>query len=390
MDSLSSTVFSRANRAFWTRPAAVMPALFLLGTVAAGTCQAQKYTVTKLEALPGGTYTSAARMNKAGEVVGSADDSNGFTKAVAWNNAVPTIVWDVFNPPRSSPPGSYSDAVAINNQGVIVGNGYVDFAQSDFVFEIGPNVSADQPILKGIDVGAINDANVIVGEMEWLPVVWDGVDISQRNEGLPPIEGPGGGLASSQPTGINAAGVIVGIEYDWLPDYSNTYSVAVRWKPDPTTHAPGATVKALPGLGGIDSAATAVNVNDWVVGWATLGNKRQHAVLWERNNRPRDLGTLGGKQSSANGINAEGDIAGEAQTVWGAWHAVLWTHLDFKATDLNGEISESMAKQITLTSAVDTNDRCMVLANGVDNKTGAQESFVLSLSPTDTAKCNEQ
>jgi hypothetical protein len=31
----------------------------------------------------------------------------------------------------------------------------------------------------------------------------------------------------------------------------------------------------------------------------------------------------------------------------------------------------------------------MVLANGVDNETGAQESFVLSLSPTDTSKCNE-
>jgi hypothetical protein len=29
-------------------------------------------------------------MNNAGEVVGSADDSNGFTMAVAWNNAAPT------------------------------------------------------------------------------------------------------------------------------------------------------------------------------------------------------------------------------------------------------------------------------------------------------------
>ena len=66
---------------------------------------------------------------------------------------------------------------------------------------------------------------------------------------------------------------------------------------------------------------------------------------------------------------------------------MLWTHLDFKATDLNLEISPPPTKQFTLTSAVDTNDRCMVLANGVDNKTGAQESFVLSL--TDQSFCNE-
>jgi probable HAF family extracellular repeat protein len=290
------------------------------------------------------------------------------------------IVWSVYTPPGST---AYSDAVAINNQGVIVGNG--NSFDGDFVFETGPNVSAYQPILRGIDVGAINDANVIVGEEEFLPVIWDGVDISQRNAGLLTVEGD----SPAQPTGINAAGVIVGVEYDWLPDYSDTHAVAVRWKPDPTTRAPGATVKALEGLGGINSAAVAVNTNDWVVGWATLGNKLQRAVLWEGNAGPYDLGTLGGKQSSANGINAEGDIVGQAQTASGAWHAVLWTHKHFKATDLNLEISESMAKQVTLTSAVDTNDRCMVLANGVDNETGAQESFVLSLSPTDTSKCNE-
>jgi uncharacterized membrane protein len=171
---------------------------------------------------------------------------------------------------------------------------------------------------------------VIVGEEEFLPVIWDGVDISQRNAGLLTVESysRGGLLASAQPTGINAAGVIVGVEYDW------------------------------------------------VVGWAALGNKLQRAVLWEGNSGPYDLGTLGGKQSSANGINAEGDIAGQAQTASGAWHAVLWTHKHFKATDLNLEINESMAKQVTLTSAVDTNDRCMVLANGVDNETGAQESHL--------------
>jgi probable HAF family extracellular repeat protein len=378
MDSLRPTVFSRAGRAGWSRSAAVLPTLFLLGTFAAGTCQAQKYTVIKLQTLPGGTYTSAARMNKAGEVVGSADDSSGDSIAVAWNGPTPSVVHAV-NPLFAG----FADAVAINNQGVIVGNFF--FFESG-VFETGPNVSAEQSFDHGIEVGAINDANVMVGSLAGHPVFWDGVDISQDpNGGLPTTAKSASGY--SQPTGINAAGIIVGIEDDILPDFSNTYPVAVRWKPDPITHAPGATVKALVGLGGMQSAASAVNTNGWVVGWATLANKLQRAVLWAGNSGPFDLGTLGGKQSSANGVNAEGDIAGQAQTASGAWHAVLWTHLHFKTIDLNLEISPTLAKQFTLTSASDTNDRCMVLANGVDNKTGAQESFVLSLS--NQSQCNE-
>jgi probable HAF family extracellular repeat protein len=375
---MSPTVFSSSGWRFWTRPAALLPSLFLLGTLAAGTCQAQKYTVTKLSGLPGGTYTSAAHMNKAGEVVGSADDSNGDTVAVAWKNAAPAIVVNV------TPAGvTYADAVAINNQGVIVGSAY--FFESG-VFEIGPNVDASQYYDRGIGVEAINDANVIVGYEAGHPVLWDGVDVSSFDHGyLPTTAGNYG--APSQPNGINNANIIVGTEYDLLPDLINTYSVAVRWEPDPITHAPGATVKALVGLGGIDNGANAVNANGWVVGWATLANKLQHAVLWEGNNGPFDLGTLGGKESSAGAVNAEGDVAGQAQTASGAWHAVLWTHLDFKATDLNLEISPALTMQFTLTSAVDTNDRCMVLANGVDNKTGAQESFVLSL--TDQSFCNE-
>jgi probable HAF family extracellular repeat protein len=357
----------------------------LLGTLAAGTCQAQKYTVTKLQTLPGGTNTSAARMNKAGEVVGSADDVNGQTQAVAWIDGAPTIVAAADpNPPGS---GSYAEAVAINNQGVIVGDGSMFGAGApDSVFEIGPNVSGSNAILRGINVTAINDSNVIVGQWEGVPAIWDGVDLDNNSGGLETLQDG----SYSQPTGINAAGVVVGTEYDFLPpDYINTHDVAVRWEPDPITHTPGASVNALGGLSGINSGASAVNANDWVVGWATLANGWQRAVLWERGNGAFDLGTLGGHQSSANGINVEGDVAGQAQTASGAQHAVLWTHLDFKATDLNQEISPTLAKEFTLTSAVDTNDRCMVLANGVDNRTGAQVSFVLSLaSPAEQSHCN--
>lgn len=384
MDSLRPTVFYRTGRTGWLRFTAAIPTLFLLGTLAAGTCEAQKYTVTRLQTLPGGIGTSAARMNKAGEAVGSADDANGVPQAVAWIDAAPTIVNEVTEYPGSE--GVYADAVDINNQGVIAGNAYDGFgpASSDSVFAIGPNISTYQGIARGISIGAINDSNVIVGTFEGIAAVWYG-DLTHNTGGLPTIAG---GMIYAQPTRINAAGVVVGTEDDPIPpDYINTYSVAVLWEPDPISHTPGASVSALGGLSGPNSGANSVNANGWAVGWATLANGWQRAVLWERGNGAFDLGTLGGHQSSANGINVEGDVAGQAQTAAGAWHAVVWTHLDFKATDLNLEISPTLAKEFTLTSAVDTNDRCMVLANGVDNKTGAHVSFVLSLA--EQSHCNE-
>jgi hypothetical protein len=68
------------------------------------------------------------------------------------------------------------------------------------------------------------------------------------------------------------------------------------------------------------------------------------------------------------------------------WRAVLWTHKHFLAVDLNSEIGQK-TNDITLTSAVATNDRCQVAVNGYDNKTGTQQSYVLSL--TDQSNCDE-
>lgn len=356
---------------------AALSVLFFLGVCAAGTSQAQKYTVTQLPTIPGYTSPTGVGMNNAGVVVGTVEDPDGNSHAVEWMNGKATILVN------NTFPGSFSSAVAVNNQGNVIGN---ERDSESGIFETGPNVDTGQSLDLGISVAAVSDTNVIVGIDAGHPVIWDGVDLSER---------PNGGLPStanaqsefSQPTGINAAGVIVGIEYDDFPDGSDSYPVAVRWQPDPVTHFPGATVVPLGGLGGISSGASAVNANGWVVGWATLGNKLAHAVLWEPTSRAFNLGTLGGKQSGANGINVEGDIVGEAQTTWGDYHAVLWTHKHFTAIDLNTEISPSMAKKITLTSASATNDRCMVLANGIDNKTGVQETFVLAL--TDQSNCNE-
>ncbi len=57
---------------------------------------------------------------------------------------------------------------------------------------------------------------------------------------------------------------------------------------------------------------------------------------------------------------------------------MIWTHLHYAITDLNNEIG-SMARQITLSEAMGTNDRCQVLVNGFDNKTKVTQVYVLTL-----------
>jgi probable HAF family extracellular repeat protein len=315
-------------------PVAALPMLFLAGAFAAGTCQAQKYTVTKLSPLPGDIATSASGMNNAGQVAGDSFDSNG-----------------------EFPGGGMGKCHAVR--------------------------AHLRPLPRGRLGGSCHQQPRCRHRRRLRHGTWGVRDRAER------VYRPGfttTGLAwgrSAMPTSSSVTfKVIHGCGREWTcrrvrmavsdhrwqlrrpraaqrhqccrrrrwhrvrlaPRPQRHLSVAVRWKPDPSTHAPGATVKALGGLGGRTSAANAINSNGWIVGWASLGNKLQHAALWEPTTGAFDLGTLGGKQSYANAINAEGDIAGNAQTASGAWHAVLWTHKHFTATDLNLEISPSLGQ----------------------------------------------
>jgi probable HAF family extracellular repeat protein len=355
---------------------AACPLVFLL---ASATCQAQKYSVNRLLMLPGGTNVSASGINNAGAVVGDSDDANGNTHAVEWSDSTP-IPLHFDGPPFL---GWSSGAVAINNQGVIIGDAH-DTESS--VWETGPGVGAGQSFDLGISVNTISDTNVIVGYLAGHPAIWSGVDLSQRpNAGL--SSAPNSDGAYEEGTGINVSGVIVGTQNNYLPDSNDTYPIAVRWKPDPATGELGEVAQVLIGLGGRDSAAASINAKGFIAGWATLPNNRMHAAIWGPATRAVDLGTLGGKQSSAGAINAEGDIAGDAQDINGNWHATLWTHKHYKPIDLNLEIDAELAKQVTLISASATNDRCDVLVNGIDKKTGAGAAFVLSL--IDQSDCNQ-
>ncbi|MBV9179671.1 MAG: hypothetical protein JO356_00035 [Acidobacteria bacterium] len=57
------------------------------------------------------------------------------------------------------------------------------------------------------------------------------------------------------------------------------------------------------------------------------GPQAAHAVMWEKDGSPHDLGGLvsGGTINIANGINDRGEVAGGSQSSSGAPHAFLWT-----------------------------------------------------------------
>jgi probable HAF family extracellular repeat protein len=103
----------------------------------------------------------------------------------------------------------------------------------------------------------------------------------------------GSGNSFSMAIAINAGGMVAG----------QSANRAAQWV--------GGVMSLLPGLGGSNSGAWAVNDAGQLVGDATLhGDATSHATIWN-NGLVSDLGTLaGGSYSSAWGINAKGDIIG--------------------------------------------------------------------------------
>jgi probable HAF family extracellular repeat protein len=109
----------------------------------------------------------------------------------------------------------------------------------------------------------------------------------------------------TNPTAINNAGQVVG------------YSLLGQLVSHPFLYSAG-SLTDLGTLGGIDSAANAINSSGQIVGTSELaGSQVVHAFLYSEGTLT-DLGTLGGPLrdalSDARGINASGQIVGVAQT----------------------------------------------------------------------------
>jgi probable HAF family extracellular repeat protein len=202
--------------------------------------------------------------------------------------------------------------------------------------------------------------------LDWEAVIW-GPQPGEMHE-LYPLPGDAVGLA----TAINDEGQAVGTSG---PCQSPNYIAhAVLWQKD-------GTPVDLGNFGGeTGNAATAINSRGEIIGFSDLaGDLTGHAFLWTQDAGLQDLGTLSGDYSStAWGLNNEGQVVGQSCDQSQNCRAFIWQN--GVMTDLNTLISSNSS--LYLTYGLDINDEgeitgqaCVgVLSNGTC--TGESPAFL--------------
>jgi probable HAF family extracellular repeat protein len=241
-------------------------------------------------------------INDAGQVVGSWGWP--FGAAFVWSKDTGTVEL-----PRLG--GYYSDALAINNAGQIIGwstdaEGWVHgclWTPDGNVTDLG---------IWLYDIYDINDAGQIAGSFSGHALLWTGDAGGQYLGELP-------GHNSSYAYSINDSGQIAGWSFG-----DNFLGRAFLWTAE----------TGMIDLGKLrrfnSSYGYGINKSGQVVGWCynapNANGGRTRAFTWSASAGMIDLGTLPGHKSSyAFGINDSGQIVGYSEDRLGRRSAVLWT-----------------------------------------------------------------
>jgi probable HAF family extracellular repeat protein len=210
----------------------------------------------------------------------------------------------------------------INNSGVVVGQTQSAINVGPHAFVAVANTMVDLGLLPGADpenawsdAVAINDPGEIVGwaNTAALPysrhaVHWSAAHVIQD---LGTLGGP-----ASTAVDINASGQVIG-----MSDVSGGAPRGFIWT------SGGGMQDLTTLLGSPASDVAAINDAGQIAGsYVTAG--QTHAFLYTPGTGLRDLGTLGGNESVATGLNAQGNVVGSSKTTAGATHAFLWTATD--------------------------------------------------------------
>lgn len=300
---------------------------------------------------PNITSGHAYAMNDAGDVAGL------WPYATIWRDGVAQGVSGAFD--------EFSVVYGLNNFGDAVGYSGPGFG----VATLWRNMAATQlttPEGSRSVAVALNDHGTIVGTYEPISssgrpraVVW-------LNDSITELAMPDGAYASSA-NAINNDGWVVGGSGPGA-----SFWRATMWQGDVAT--------VLPTLGGNISYANDVNDMGVIVGMSWLGNGsiRQHATLWI-DGAAVDLGALPGfLNSSANAINNSGWVVGVSSTdYWFEDRATVW--IDGEAIDLNTFLDDQQVSAgWVLRSAVDINRSGVIVGNAYNEFSGMTQIFLMT------------
>jgi probable HAF family extracellular repeat protein len=298
-----------------------------------------------------GPLMRARAINDSYQIAGQLDDH-----AFIWRNGVFTLLPNLGT-------GDYSDAKAINAEGVVGGDSRFGPMGADHVV---PDAHATVWQADGVhDLGTlgghfsavvgINDQGMAIGYAHSQTRITATAFVYNA---ISPLTNPEdhSGLCVAQ--AINARGYSVGF---CRRDVGVDLGDSVVW-------GPGAFSRpvVLPRLPGGDSAgASDINDDGTVVGGSSVGGGASHAFIYDETSGMVDLGTLGGMSSTANAVNDKGQVVGNSQARPGIPNALrgatLWRK-NGKAVNLNNEVPAG--NPWILSDAIDINHSGAILALG--------------------------
>ncbi len=260
-----------------------------------------RYNVIDLGPLPGGTYSQALALNNNGLAVGAANLSDGTWHAALWYKH---LVGDIATPGLG---GLNSQAIGVNAKDQVVGQAEtLDPNSEDFC---------------GFKAMGLPDSGVTC-----LPFLW-------QNGVMAPLPTLGGANGGAQM--INDHGQAVGYAESNTQDAGCPVSQfkPVTWKSGKVHELPtfpgdsygvAAWINDKGQIAGASGTCAALNPN---TGYYL---SEDHALLWEKDGSVHDLGNLGGSGGLAGNhacaLNNEGQVVGHSElTNNTSFHGFLWT-----------------------------------------------------------------
>lgn len=338
---------------------------------------APSYTLTELDAPPGGTASFGLGLSPQGDPVGTARTSAARSPQLAtrWTDGEPTVL-------GSLPGSSFSRAFAQNARGEAVGeataaNGStraVLFARDGAVRDLGTLEGSSSAV-----AGDINARGTAVGVSAGTPIVF-GKDGAVA---LPPLEQGVSGI--SRADAVNDRGQVAGFAPATVEGEQRPVGQAVRWTPRGRDYVATGLDRLAAGR---FARAYDVNAGGTAVGEAgrddDAGRSVTRAVRWE-GTAVQELPAVDEfRFTRPNAVGNDGDVVGNAGNFFGfptfGGTAVLWR--DGVAHDLNDLVTG--ADGFVLRSAEDVDERGRIVGFGsVDGETRA---FLLTPAPSERAR----